>query len=107
KAQHAGWIAITAGWAFAVMAGVYTARAFRADGYINPVGPVVGLIHGKLTAAETGPMVAAEFLGAFVGAVLVWLHYLPHWREAADAGLKLAVFCTAPAVRRYPANVLS
>jgi glycerol uptake facilitator protein len=107
KAQHAGWIAISAGWAFAVMAGVYTAKAFRADGYINPVGPVVGVIHGKVTAADAGLMIAAEFLGAFVGAVLVWLHYLPHWRETPDSGAKLAIFCTGPAVRCYPANVLS
>jgi glycerol uptake facilitator protein len=107
KAQHGGWVAVTAGWAFAVMAGVYTARAFGADGYINPVGPLVGLIHEKLTAADAGPMIVAQLLGAFVGAILVWLHYLPHWRETSDPGLKLAAFCTGPAVRRYPANLLS
>jgi glycerol uptake facilitator protein len=107
KAHNAGWMAITAGWGFAVMAGVYTARAFRADGYINPVGPLVGLLHGKLTLADAGPMIAAEFLGAFVGAVLVWLHYLPHWRETTDPALKLAAFSTGPAVRNYPANALS
>jgi glycerol uptake facilitator protein len=107
KSQGAGWIVITAGWAFAVMSGVYTARAFGAPGYINPVGPVAGLILGTETADAIGPMIAGQFLGAFVGAVLVWLHYLPHWPETADPGLKLAVFCNAPAVRNLPANVLS
>src|SRR5258705_12952681 len=45
--------------------------------------------------------------GAFVGAALVWLHFLPHWKETPDQGLKLACFCTAPAIRRFGANLLS
>ena len=52
-------------------------------------------------------MILGEFLGAFVGAVLVWLHYLPHWRETADPGLKLAVFCTGPAIRNPVTNLVS
>jgi glycerol uptake facilitator protein len=104
KAQNAGWISITAGWAFAVMAGVYTARAVGSPGFINPVGPLVAVING-------GPVdlalkhVAGEFLGAFTGAVLVWLHYLPHWGETADPGVKLGVFCTAPAIRSQLSNL--
>jgi glycerol uptake facilitator protein len=107
KSQSAGWIVITAGWAFAVMGGVFTARALGGKGFINPVGPVAGIVTGGLTVAEAMPFIAGEFLGAFVGAVLVWLHYLPHWRETTDPGLKLAVFCTGPAIRNYPANLLS
>jgi glycerol uptake facilitator protein len=108
KAQNAGWLVITTGWAFAVMAGVYTAKAVGAPGYINPVGPFAALLTGKLTEADEAlGFMAAEFAGAFVGAVIVWLHYLPHWAETPDAGAKLGVFCTAPAIRNYPANVLS
>jgi glycerol uptake facilitator protein len=107
KAQNAGWIVITAGWAFAVMAGVYAARAFGGKGFINPAGPVFLMVLGSMRAADALPYIAGEFLGAFVGAVLVWLHYLPHWRETADPGAKLAVFCTGPAVRNPPANLLS
>src|SRR5437667_9032619 len=77
KAQNAGWVAITAGWAFAVMGGVFVARVFGGKGYINPVGPLAGLILGTLPADQALPLVAGEFLGAFVGAVLVWLHYGP------------------------------
>jgi glycerol uptake facilitator protein len=91
KAQNAGWIAITTGWGLAVMAGVFTARAAGAPGFINPVGPLA----------------AGEFAGAFVGAILVWLHYLPHWGETPDPGLKLAVFCTGPAIRSPVSNLLS
>src|SRR5207248_4065434 len=84
-----------------------TARTFGGVGFINPVGPLVGLVTGTLTAEQVLPLVAGEFAGAFVGAVLVWLHYLPHWGETADPGLKLAVFCTGPAIRSPAANLLS
>jgi glycerol uptake facilitator protein len=107
KSQNAGWIVITAGWAFAVMGGVFTARAFGAPGFINPVGPIVESATGSLAVRDAAVMIAGEFLGAFVGAVLVWVHYLPHWQETADAGLKLAVFCTGPAIRHLASNVMS
>jgi glycerol uptake facilitator protein len=107
KAQNAGWIVITAGWAFAVMAGVYTARAVGSPGYINPVGPIAQWAVGSLEPGLAARFIAGEFAGAFVGAVLVWMHYLPHWRQTPDTGLKLAVFCTAPAIRQPLANLLS
>jgi glycerol uptake facilitator protein len=107
KAQNAGWIVITAGWAFAVMAGVYIARAVGAPGFINPVGPLAGALTNSLTFDKAVAYVLAEFCGAFVGAVLVWLHYLPHWAETSDRLAKLAVFCTAPAIRWPAANLLS
>ena len=53
------------------------------------------------------PFFAAQLLGAIAGATLVWLHFLPHWRETPDTTLKLGVFCTSPAIRRYAANFLS
>jgi glycerol uptake facilitator protein len=106
-AQNAGWIVITAGWAFAVMGGVFTARKFGAPGFINPVGALAALVLGDLKATALPPYVTGEFLGAFTGAVLVWLHYLPHWGETTDRSLKLAVFCTAPAIRRPLMNLLS
>src|SRR5437763_6103894 len=107
KAQNAGWVAITAGWAFAVMGGVFTARAWGAPGFINPVGPLAGIVTGALKPTAAPALIAGEFLGAFVGAVLVWLHYGPHWAETADPGLKLAVFCTGPAIRQPAANLVS
>ncbi len=107
KAQNAGWIVVTAGWAFAVMAGVFTARAVGAPGFINPVGPLAGVLTDTLKPDKALGFAAAELLGAFAGAVLVWLHYLPHWGETPDPGLKLAVFCTGPAIRVPAANLLS
>jgi len=107
KGQNAGWLAITTAWGFAVMAGVFTARAVGSPGFINPVGPLAGVITGAFSADKAVWYVAGEFAGAFVGAVLVWLHYLPHWAQTPDPGLKLGAFCTIPAIRDPLANLLA
>jgi glycerol uptake facilitator protein len=107
KAQNAGWIVITAGWGFAVVCGIMTAQAIGSPGYINPVGPLVDVINGNRDIERFVYLVAGEFLGAFTGAVVVSLHYWPHWSETSDPGLKLAVFCTGPAIRNPLANLTS
>lgn len=106
KAQNAGWVAVTAGWAFAVMAGVYTARAIGAKGFVNPVGPAAGVVLGEFPLDRAALSVAGEMLGAVAGAVLVWLHYRPHWAETPDPDAKRACFCTAPAIRSPLDNFL-
>ena len=107
KSEGSGWMVITAGWAFAVMAGVFTAIACGSeDAYLNPAVTVGFAIRGA-NFTKVAPYIAAEVLGAFVGAALVWLHYLPHWKETPDASAKLTCFCTAPAIRRLLPNLLS
>jgi glycerol uptake facilitator protein len=107
KAEGAGWMVITSGWCFAVMAGVYTAIACGSnDAHINPA-VTVGFAISSGDYHKIVPYIAAQLLGAFVGAVLVWLHFLPHWKETPDPSLKLAVFCTAPAIRKWAANLIS
>src|SRR6187200_817072 len=99
KAQNSGWIVITAGWAFAVLAGIFTASVFGSpDAHINPA---VTLGFAVLTGdySKLAVYIPAQVIGAFIGAVLVYLHYLPHWRATEDPGLKLAVFSTGPAIR--------
>ena len=106
KSENAGWVAITAAWGFAVMAGVFTCMACGGEGHLNPAVTVAaGVISGNFS--KLGWYVVAQMAGAMVGAGLVWLHYLPHWRETADADLKRACFCTAPAIRAPFANFLS
>jgi len=107
KAEGAGWMVITGGWAFAVMAGVFTAVACGSrDAYLNPAITLgAAIISGGFT--KVLPYAVAELLGAFVGATLVWVYYLPHWRKTPDPGLKLACFCTAPAIRDPVSNVVS
>jgi glycerol uptake facilitator protein len=76
------------------------------DGFLNPA-VTLGAAITSGDYSRLLPLVCAQMLGAFVGAVLVWLHYLPHWKETPDASLKLAAFCTAPAIRNTAANLIS
>jgi glycerol uptake facilitator protein len=106
KAENAGWMAITAAWAFAVMAGVFTAVACGGEGHLNPAVTLgAGIVSGDFSKLVW--YIPAQLAGAFAGACLVWLHYLPHWRETPDPDLKRACFCTAPAIRAPFANLMS
>ncbi len=107
KSEGAGWMVITAGWAFAVMAGVFTAVACgSSDAHLNPA-VTLGFAVRAGSFGKCLPYIAAQLLGGIAGAALVWLHYFPHWKETPDAGLKLACFCTAPAIRNVLANLAS
>src|SRR5437879_5265443 len=107
KAEGSGWIVVTAGWALAVMAGVFTAIACGSnDAHLNPAVTIGFAVRGG-NFAKFAPYFAAQMLGAILGATLVWLHYFPHWKETPDAAAKLGCFCTAPAIRNTAANLLS
>jgi glycerol uptake facilitator protein len=107
KAQNSGWIVITAGWAFAVMCGVFTAIACGSpEAHLNPA-VTLGLAVKTGNYSHFLPFFAAQTFGAIAGASLVWIHYLPHWDETPDSAMKLGVFCTAPAIRKSAANFVS
>ena len=107
KAEGGGWMVITAGWAFAVMAGVFTAIACgSSDAHLNPA-VTIGFALRDGNFAKFAPYLVAQMLGAIIGAALVWLHHLPHWKETPDTAAKLGCFCTAPAIRNTATNLLS
>ena len=107
KGENSGWIVITTGWGLAVVAGIFTAVAFGSPGAnINPAVTLAVALQSR-NWAGVGVFWAAQLLGAFSGACLVWLTYWAHWKETQDPGAKLAVFCTAPAIRNVPANLLT
>ncbi len=106
KAEGAGWVAITGGWAFGVMAGVFTAMASGAPGHLNPAVTLGAAVQSG-DYSRVLPFWAAQLAGAAAGAVLVWLSFLPHWPETPDAAIKHACFCTSPAIRRLPANLFA
>lgn len=106
KGERGGWIVITTGWALAVTLGVYMTNAIS-GAHLNPAVTLGLAAIGKFAWTQVLPYVAAQLAGAFAGAVLVWLAYLPHWRTEDDPGSKRAVFCTAPAVRQPAANMLT
>jgi glycerol uptake facilitator protein len=107
KAEGSGWLVITTGWAFAVMCGVFVSIACGSpDAHLNPA-VTLGFAVRAGSFGKFLPYLSAQLLGAIVGAALVWLQYLPHWKETGDSSVKLGVFCTAPAIRNTFANLLS
>lgn len=107
KGEGSGWIAVTAGWAFAVLCGVFTAIACGStDAHLNPAVTLgFAVVTGNF--AKLIPYTIAQVLGAITGATLVWIHFLPHWKETPDPLLKLGCYSTVPAIRNLPANVMS
>ena len=108
KGQNSGWIVITAGWAFAVMSGVFVAQATGSpNADLNPAVTLAKIVNGGTTFNDGLVRMAGEFVGAFIGAVLVWLAYLPHWGATEAQGLKLACHSTAPAIRNTGMNLIT
>src|SRR5438477_2767934 len=98
KAEGAGWMVITTGWAFAVMTGVFTAVACgSADAHLNPA-VTLGFAISSGDLSKLPVYIPAQMLGAMAGALLVWLYFLPHWEVTEDPDLEEACFCIAPAV---------
>jgi glycerol uptake facilitator protein len=106
KAQNAGWIVIAAGWGLALGLAVYAVGSIS-GAHLNPAITLGQVVVGGLEAGDAVPYVAGQFAGAFLGALVVWLHYLPHWAATEDPGLKLAAFSTGPAIRHTGANLTS
>lgn len=106
KGHGSGWIAITAGWAFAVTIAVYCVSA-SSGAHLNPAVTIGLASIGAFAWAKVPMYLAAQVAGGVAGGVLVWLLYLPHWSVTSDAGAKLAAFSTGPAIRKPIANLLS
>jgi glycerol uptake facilitator protein len=106
KAENSGWIVITTGWAMAVAMGVYVSGRIS-GGHINPAVTLGLAAIGKFSWHDVPKYLAAQLLGAFLGAIIVWLAYLAHWAVTEDPGKKLVVFSTAPAIRKLHLNLLT
>ena len=108
KGNGGGWIVITAGWGFAVMMGAY-AVGWISGAHLNPAVSIAFAAAGvgDFTWAKVPAYVGGQMIGAFIGAIVVWLAYLPHWGITEDKGAVRGVFCTAPAVRTPMANFLT
>jgi len=106
KGKDSGWIVITTGWGLAVAMGVY-AVGWISGAHINPAVTIGLAAIGSFPWADVPMYIIGQMIGGFLGGVIVWLAYLPHWAETEDTGLKLAVFSTIPAVRNYMLNLLT
>lgn len=106
KGHDSGWIVITTGWALSVYIAVVVAGPIS-GAHINPA-VTIGLAAGGLFEWSQVPSyIAAQMIGAFLGGSLVWLMYKDHYKATVDKDSKLATFCTSPAIRNYPSNLLS
>ena len=106
KGHGSGWIVITWGWGIAVFMAVFCVAPFS-GAHINPAVTLGLAVAGKFPWADVPVYVAAQLLGAAFGALLMWIHYKDHFDATDDADAKLAVFCTGPAIRNFPANFAS
>jgi len=106
KAENSGWIVITFGWGFGVMAGAYAVGQFS-GAHLNPAVTLGIWINGGIDFGEAIQYWIGEFIGAMIGAVLVLGSYWQHFQQTEDPGLKLAVFSTGPAIRNTFWNVFT
>lgn len=105
KGNNSGWIVITTAWALAVFVGVVVAAPYS-GAHLNPAVTVALAISGAFPWASVPGYILAQFLGAMMGAFLVWLTHKDHFDRTEDAGAKMAVFCTGPAIRNYSINFI-
>ncbi|MDO1604685.1 MIP/aquaporin family protein [Lactobacillus sp. YT155] len=108
KAEGAGWVAISLGWGFAVAMAVYIGvNLFQGPAHFNPAVTLGMAMAGMFPWSDVVPVIIAQMIGAFIGAVFVWIQYLPHWKETKDEGAILGTFATGPAIRSYGSNLVS
>lgn len=106
KGHNSGWIVITTGWALAVFAGVVIAGPYS-GAHLNPAVTIALAIAGQFAWAKVPMFIAAQFIGAMLGAFLVFLMYKDHFFTTKDQGTKAAVFCTSPAIPNRLSNIIS
>ena len=106
KSENAGWLVIVVAWGLAVTLAIYAVGKFS-NAHLNPAVTLGFAWSGSFDWNLVPGYCAAQLAGAFAGAILVWLHYLPHWKNTQSADLKRAVFCTAPAERSVFSNLIS
>lgn len=106
KSENAGWLTIVLGWGLAVTLAIYAVGQYS-GAHINPAVTLALAYSGSFPWDLVPGYCLAQLAGAFTGAVIVWLHYLPHWKVSHDQAAKLAVFCTSPAIRSTANNLIS
>ena len=99
KGNNSGWIVITFGWAMAVFFGVFSSTSLGGSGHLNPAVTIALTAFNNFDSSLLMTYIAAQFAGAITGAIVVWIAYKQHFDSTDDKDAKLAVFCTAPAIR--------
>lgn len=105
KSENSGWLTIVLGWGVAVMIAVYVSGLFG-PAHLNPAVTLAMASIGSLPWSQVPGFILAQFLGAMVASIVLYLHFYPHWKETADAETILGTFATGPAIRHTPSNLL-
>jgi glycerol uptake facilitator protein len=106
KGNNGGLIAITFGWAIAVFVAVYAIGSVSGP-HLNPAITIALASMGRFEWALVPSYMAAQMLGAMLGAFIVWITYRQHFNATEDAATKLGVFCTSPSINKPVDNFLS
>ena len=107
-AHGSNWLFITIAWGLAVTFGVYVAGSVGSQGHLNPAVTIALAVFGKFPSSQVLPYLAGQFLGAFIGAVIVAIHYYPQFKETkSDEGNNVGIFTTGPAIKNNLFNFLS
>ena len=107
KGNNSGWIVITFGWAMAVFLGVYASTSLGGSGHLNPAVTIAMAAFSDFDSSLLPTYILAQFGGSIAGAIIVWLAYKQHFDNTDDKAGKLAVFCTAPAIRNPLYNLIT
>lgn len=106
KGNNSGWIVISTAWALAVFVGVQVAGPIS-GAHLNPAVTIGLAVAGKFSWDLVPTYIAAQMIGAALGAFLVWLFYKDHFAITEDEGGKLACFSTGPAIKKVSSNFIS
>ncbi len=106
KSENAGWFTICVAWGLAVALAIYAVGSIS-GAHLNPALTIAFALTGSFPMDQVAGYILAQMAGAFIGAIIIWLHYLPHWKNTIDPSAKLAVFSTAPAIRNSFSNLVS
>lgn len=104
KAENSGWLTIVFGWGIAVTIAVYVSALFG-PAHLNPAVTVAMASIGEFAWADVPGFILAQFAGAILASVVLFLHFYPHWKETKDSATILGTFATGPAIRHTPSNV--
>ncbi|MED4401822.1 MIP/aquaporin family protein [Metabacillus fastidiosus] len=104
--HNAGWIVTTLAWGLGVTMGVFAVGSIS-GAHLNPAVTIALALNGDFLWSDVPGYIIAQMIGAMIGAAIVFLHYLPHWKATTDQVTKLGVFSTSPAIPHTFSNLLS
>lgn len=106
KSFNMGWVGISIAWAIGVTLGVYVV-AGNSGAHLNPAVTLAFAMIGTFPWQDVPAYLGGQLIGAFLGAIIVYLVYVKHWKATENKGDKLGVFATGPAIRSPFANFLT